>query len=114
MVKIYVLDTNVLIQAPYAAGCFEDNQVVLPMAVLEELDGLKKSEGERGVSARRAIRFLEQLRQKGDLLAGVDLPGGGKLPCGEKLRGCGAPAGTLGGDHGQPDPKGVPGACEEP
>ena len=77
MVKIYVLDTNVLIQAPYAAGCFEDNQVVLPMAVLEELDGLKKSEGERGVSARRALRCLEQLRQKGDLLAGVDLPGGG-------------------------------------
>ena len=32
MVKIYVLDTNVLIQAPYAAECFEDNQVVLPMA----------------------------------------------------------------------------------
>ena len=29
MVKIYVLDTNVLIQAPYAAECFEDNQVVL-------------------------------------------------------------------------------------
>ena len=77
MVKIYVLDTNVLIQAPYAAECFEDNQVVLPMAVLEELDHLKKAEGERGVSARRAIRFLEQLRHRGDLLAGVPLPGGG-------------------------------------
>ena len=77
MVKIYVLDTNVLIQAPYAAECFEDNQVVLPMAVLEELDNLKKAEGERGVSARRAIRFLEQMRQRGDLLSGVELPGGG-------------------------------------
>ena len=77
MVKIYVLDTNVLIQAPYAAECFEDNQVVLPMAVLEELDNLKKAEGERGASARRAIRFLEQMRQRGDLLSGVELPGGG-------------------------------------
>ena len=77
MVKIYVLDTNVLIQAPYAAECFEDNQVVLPMAVLEELDHLKKAEGERGASARRAIRFLEQLRHRGDLLTGVPLPGGG-------------------------------------
>ena len=45
MVKIYVLDTNVLIQAPHAVECFEDNQVILPMVVLEELDRLKKAEG---------------------------------------------------------------------
>ena len=38
MVKIYVVDTNVLLQAPYALESFEDNQVVLPMIVLEELD----------------------------------------------------------------------------
>lgn len=38
MSKIYVLDTNVLIQAPYAIECFEENEVVLPMIVLEELD----------------------------------------------------------------------------
>ena len=46
MVKIYVLDTNILIQAPYAIDQFEDNSVVLPMVVLEELDHLKKAEGE--------------------------------------------------------------------
>ena len=62
MVKSYVIDTNVLIQAPYALQCFEDNQVILPLVVLEELDGLKKSEGERGANARRVIRFLEKLR----------------------------------------------------
>ena len=45
MRKTYVLDTNVLIQAPYALDCFEDNDLVLPLAVLEELDGLKKGEG---------------------------------------------------------------------
>ena len=50
MVKSYVIDTNVLIQAPYALQCFEDNQVILPLVVLEELDGLKKSEGERGAA----------------------------------------------------------------
>ena len=38
MKKTYVLDTNVLIQAPYALKCFEDNRIVLPLAVLEELD----------------------------------------------------------------------------
>ena len=42
MIKTYVLDTNILIQAPYAVHCFEDNQIVLPVAVLEELDNLKK------------------------------------------------------------------------
>ena len=56
MVKIYVLDTNILIQAPYAIDHFEDNSVVLPMVVLEELDHLKKAEGEIGANARRSIR----------------------------------------------------------
>lgn len=77
MVKIYVVDTNVLIQAPYALTCFEDNQVVIPMVVLEELDALKKTEGEKGANARRAIRMLETLRMEGDLLEGVALEGGG-------------------------------------
>ena len=55
MIKTYVIDTNVLIQAPYAVNCFEDNQIVLPVAVLEELDDLKKADGERGANARKAI-----------------------------------------------------------
>lgn len=37
MVKIYVVDTNILLQASYAIDSFEDNLVVLPMVVLEEL-----------------------------------------------------------------------------
>lgn len=40
MAKTYVLDTNVLIQAPYALQCFEENHLVLPLVVLEELDAL--------------------------------------------------------------------------
>ena len=79
MVKIDVIDTNVLIQSPYAIYCFDDNQVVLPLVVMEELDNLKKSEGERGSNARKTIRILEQLRQKGDLLNGVELKNGGTL-----------------------------------
>lgn len=79
MVKIYVVDTNVLIQAPYGLQCFEDNQVVLPVVVLEELDNLKKSEGEIGANVRTTIRMLEELRLQGDLLKGVTLPGGGTL-----------------------------------
>ena len=83
MVKIYVVDTNILLQAPYAINSFEDNLVVLPMVVLEELDHFKKAEGETGANARKVIRYLEQLRQKGDLLKGVALDGGGTL-CVEK------------------------------
>lgn len=79
MAKTYVIDTNVLIQAPYALQCFEENHLVLPLVVLEELDGLKKADGERGVNARKAIRFLEKLRLKGDLLTGVTMDNGGTL-----------------------------------
>ncbi len=68
-----------MIQAPYALECFDDNRLVLPLVVLEELDGLKKAEGERGANARKAIRNLERYRQCGDLLQGVELPGGGSL-----------------------------------
>ena len=71
MVKIYVVDTNILLQAPYAIESFEDNAVVLPMVVLEELDHFK--------NARRVIRCLEQIRQKGDLLKGVPLGNGGVI-----------------------------------
>ena len=48
MKKTYVIDTNILIQAPHAFLCFEENDVVLPLVVVEELDGLKKAEGEKG------------------------------------------------------------------
>jgi PhoH-like ATPase len=79
MAKTYVIDTNVLIQAPNALDCFEENNLVLPLVVLEELDGLKKAEGERGYNARQVIRSLETLRCSGDLIAGVPLKNGGTL-----------------------------------
>ena len=79
MLKTYVLDTNVLIQSPRALNCFEDNTIVLPVAVLEELDSLKNAEGEKGSNARQVIRFLESLRLEGNLVDGVDLPCGGTL-----------------------------------
>jgi PhoH-like ATPase len=79
MKKTYIIDTNVLIQAPYALECFEDNNLVLPLVVLEELDGLKKADGEKGANARESIRILENYRVKGNLLEGVKLSGGGSL-----------------------------------
>lgn len=79
MKKTYVIDTNVLIQAPYALSCFEDNNLVIPLVVVEELDGLKKNDGEKGANARAAVRFLEDCRSRGNLLEGVTMEGGGIL-----------------------------------
>lgn len=79
MKKIYVIDTNVLIQAPYALECFEDNDLIIPLVVLEELDNLKKADGEKGSNARAAVRRIEEYRQKGNLLKGIKLSDGGSL-----------------------------------
>jgi len=79
MKKVYVIDTNVLIQSPYAICSFADNNVVLPIAVLEELDKLKNDDGERGQNAREAIRILDRLRQKGNLFKGIPVESGGVI-----------------------------------
>ena len=79
MKKIYVLDTNVLIQAPHALRCFDDNDVILPLVVLEELDTHKRDQGERGANVREVIRLLEELRKEGDLTKGVELQDGAIL-----------------------------------
>src|SRR5690554_3980849 len=79
MKKTYVLDTNVIIQSPAALHSFDDNIVILPVAVLEELDKHKNDDGERGANCRQAIRYLESLRTKGSLYEGVNLDSGGML-----------------------------------
>lgn len=71
--KTYVLDTNVLIQDPDSLFKFQNNDVVLADVTIEELDNLKKAQGEVGYSARKASRYIEDLRHQGDLLKGVKL-----------------------------------------
>ncbi|MBT1247171.1 MULTISPECIES: PhoH family protein [unclassified Thermosipho (in: thermotogales)] len=79
MIKNFVLDTNVLIHDPESIYAFEDNNVIIPLPVLEELDNLKRQTGSLGKSARHAIRELDSLRQKGKLSEGVKLKNGGKI-----------------------------------
>lgn len=79
MRKTYVLDTNVLLQSPRALCSFEDNDLVIPLVVVEELDGLKKADGEKGANARAAVRILENCRIKGNLLKKVELENGGTV-----------------------------------
>ena len=77
--KTYVLDTNVLLSDSNSIFSFDDNDVVIPMAVLEELDRHKGRPDETGRNGRQVSRMLDQLREKGSLLMGVPLPNGGTL-----------------------------------
>jgi PhoH-like ATPase len=78
-IKTFVIDTNVLIHYPEAIMSFRDNEIVIPLEVLEELDGLKTYPDQRGKSAREAIRFLDTLAHKGSLNDGVRLDNGSVL-----------------------------------
>ncbi|MEW6557757.1 MAG: PhoH family protein [Elusimicrobiota bacterium] len=77
--KTFILDTNVLIHDPDAITSFADNTVVIPMAVIEELDVLKKFHDERGRAARSVSRKLNNLSVKGKFNEGISLETGGKL-----------------------------------
>lgn len=58
---------------------FEDNEVYIPLIVIEELDRHKKGQSEKARAARQFSRTVDALRTNGDLANGVDLPTGGKL-----------------------------------
>lgn len=79
MKKQFVLDTNVLLHTPDCIYSFMDNEVVLPIEVIEELDRFKRHADERGRNARQVIRSLDNLRMKGRLGEGVPLENGGTL-----------------------------------
>ena len=78
-VKTFVIDTNVFIHRPDAILSFHDNEIVVPLWVLEELDNLKKSREERGRNARESIRLLDELSRHGDLKEGVKMDNGSTL-----------------------------------
>jgi len=80
--KYYVLDTNVLLHNPNALFVFQDNHVVIPYPVIEELDSMKRREDDVGRSARSAIRFLDRLRKFGKLTTGVELEKLGSMAMG--------------------------------
>lgn len=69
--KTFVLDTNVLLHNSDALRSFNDNEVVIPFDVIEELDKFKKNTDEVGRNARQVIRTLDKLRRRGNLRDGV-------------------------------------------
>ncbi len=79
MKKTFVIDTNVLLHNAESIESFADNEVVLPMEVIEELDRFKGHNDELGRNARQVIRRIDALRAEGNLRDGVPLPNGGSL-----------------------------------
>ena len=79
MKKIFVIDTNVILHDPTALLRFEDNDIIIPIAVIEELDRFKKQPAMTGRNARAVARTLDVLRQQGSLITGVELSNGGSL-----------------------------------
>ncbi len=79
MKKNYILDTNVLLHDPNSLLKFEDNNVLLPIEVIEEIDHFKRESTELGQNARSVSRLLDGFRGSGRLSEGVALPNGGQL-----------------------------------
>ncbi len=89
--KIFILDTSALItlvqdvttfregQYPGFASVLADNEIILPRIVLDELERLKDSSGERAHAASEAARQLEHYSTQGSLTEGVETEKGGVL-----------------------------------
>jgi PhoH-like ATPase len=81
MRKLFILDTNVLLHDPQAIFKFEDNELIVPIYVIEEIDRFKRDSSERGRNAREVARLIDSLRERnGESLAeGVAVGAGGSL-----------------------------------
>lgn len=86
-VKLFVLDTNVLMHDPMSLFRFEEHDIYLPMIVLEELDGNKKGVTEVARNARQASRMLDALAavQGAEITQGLSLSSLGNKEVGGKL-----------------------------
>src|SRR6185503_19981774 len=78
-VKNYILDTNVLLHDPNSLLSFRDNNVLMPIEVIEEIDRFKRESSELGQNARSVSSTLDALRTQGLLNEGVRLSTGACL-----------------------------------
>tara|TARA_Y100001937_G_C7131736_1_gene337841 strand:+ start:124 stop:1440 length:1317 start_codon:yes stop_codon:yes gene_type:complete len=74
--KTYVLDTSVYLTDSNCIKSFNNNDIVIPLKVLEEIDKHKKRQDSVGSQARSIIRLLDSLRDKGSLSKGVRIEKG--------------------------------------
>ena len=77
--KNFVLDTNVLLYDPQALVKFDDNTIIIPITVIEEIDRFKNDMNETGRNSRRVSQIIDALREMGSLSEGVAMGNGGTL-----------------------------------
>lgn len=71
MRNIHILDTSTLVTDPTSFKNFPDSDIIIPIAVLHELDNLKKQSNEAGKNARVCIKLLDDLSSQADLSKGL-------------------------------------------
>ena len=76
MKKTYVLDTNVFLTNAKSIFEFQNNDIIIPLKVLDEIDKHKKRQDGVGLNARSSIRILDNLRTKGNLHKGIRIAKG--------------------------------------
>lgn len=76
MKKTYVLDTNVFLTNAGSIFEYQNNDIIVPIKVLDEIDKHKKRQDGVGLQARTTIRILDELRSKGNLHKGVRIAKG--------------------------------------
>jgi len=76
MKKTYVLDTNVFLTNARSIFEFHNNDIIVPLKVLDEIDKHKKRQDGIGLNARSIIRILDSLRSRGNLHKGVRISKG--------------------------------------
>ena len=74
--KTFILDTSVYLTDADSINAFKNNDIVIPLKVLEEIDRHKKRQDSVGLNARNIIRILDSLREKGNLKKGVRISKG--------------------------------------
>lgn len=84
--KLYALDTSVLLTNANSIYSFGNNDILIPMMVLEEIDKHKKRQDSVGAMARNVIKILDEMRSKGSLKSGVRIGKGyGKIIVSENI-----------------------------
>lgn len=79
MRKNFVIDTNVLLHDAGALNAFDDNDVIIPIYVIEEIDTFKKELNELGRNARFVSRQIDGYRKQGSIREGIATEGGGSI-----------------------------------
>lgn len=75
----YVLDTSVILSSGKRAfNSFPNDEVIIPLVVVTELEK-KRDDPELGITARSALRYLEEIRSRGDIKKGIELDNGASL-----------------------------------